>query len=102
MVIRQNSNSRTLKCKPCALTAQLCCPPRCNDYLHAISTCRYNSAVGIEMIDNITQTEHRFDSTASVGKFGLYNMPVDLLYILNVILLYALRIVMIYHNLVSF
>ncbi|XP_067033456.1 meiotic recombination protein SPO11-like [Acropora muricata] len=31
---------------------------------------RYNSAVGIEMIDNITQTEHRFDSTASVGKFA--------------------------------
>ena len=64
-----------------------------NDLRHVISTCRYNSAVGIEMIDNITQTEHRFDSTASVGKFGLYNMPVDLLYILNVILLYALGIV---------
>lgn len=64
-----------------------------NDLQHAISTCRYNSAVGIEMIDNITQTEHRFDSTASVKKFGMYNIPVDLLYILNVILLYALRIV---------
>ena len=31
---------------------------------------RFNGAVGIEMIDNISQTEHRFDSIASVGKFG--------------------------------
>lgn len=44
-----------------------------NYVLHAISTCRFNSAVGIEMIDNISQTEHRFDSTASVGKFGMYS-----------------------------
>ncbi|XP_078361667.1 meiotic recombination protein SPO11-like [Oculina patagonica] len=31
---------------------------------------RFNSAVGIEMIDNINKTEHRFDSTASIGKFA--------------------------------
>ncbi|XP_020605537.1 meiotic recombination protein SPO11-like [Orbicella faveolata] len=31
---------------------------------------RFNSAVGIEMIDNINKTEHRFDSMASVGKFA--------------------------------
>jgi len=32
---------------------------------------RFNSAVGIEMIDNVNKTEHRFDSIASVGKFGM-------------------------------
>ncbi|KAJ7387730.1 endodeoxyribonuclease [Desmophyllum pertusum] len=31
---------------------------------------RFNSAVGIEMIDNINKTEHRFDSAASIGKFA--------------------------------
>lgn len=31
---------------------------------------RFNSAVGIEMIDDVNQTEHRFSSMASVGKFG--------------------------------
>ena len=33
---------------------------------------RFNSAVGIEMIDDISKTEHKFDSIASVGKFGMY------------------------------
>jgi len=32
---------------------------------------RFNSAVGIEMIDNIQKTEQRFDSMASIGKFGM-------------------------------
>ncbi|CAH3179088.1 unnamed protein product [Porites lobata] len=31
---------------------------------------RFNSAVGIEMIDDISKTEHKFDSIASVGKFA--------------------------------
>ncbi|XP_027040991.1 meiotic recombination protein SPO11-like [Pocillopora damicornis] len=31
---------------------------------------RFNSAVGIEMIDDISLTEHRFDSIASIGKFA--------------------------------
>lgn len=31
---------------------------------------RFNSAVGIEMIDDVSLTEHRFDSIASIGKFG--------------------------------
>lgn len=33
---------------------------------------RFNSAVGIEMIDDISKTEHKFDSIASVGKFGIH------------------------------
>ena len=43
--------------------------------VHFISTSlcdRFNSAVGIEMIDDISKTEHKFDSIASVGKFGMY------------------------------
>ena len=39
-----------------------------NNYVFLLN--RFNGAVGIEMIDNISQTEHRFDSIASVGKFG--------------------------------
>nr|XP_058968762.1 meiotic recombination protein SPO11-like [Pocillopora verrucosa] len=31
---------------------------------------RFNSAVGIEMIDDVSLTEHRFDSIASIGKFA--------------------------------
>ncbi|PFX31488.1 Meiotic recombination protein SPO11 [Stylophora pistillata] len=31
---------------------------------------RFNSAVGIEMIDDVNQTEHRFSSMASIGKFA--------------------------------
>ena len=39
-----------------------------NNYVFLLN--RFNGAVGIEMIDSISQTEHRFDSIASVGKFG--------------------------------
>lgn len=42
---------------------------------------RFNSAVGIEMIDDISKTEHKFDSIASVGKFGMYQYSQTLIII---------------------
>lgn len=32
---------------------------------------RFNSVVGIEMIDNINKIEYRFDFMVLIGKFGM-------------------------------